>query len=166
MRKRIAIAQCFIGQPELVLLDEPLSGLDPREALSMRDLFQEHQGQRTIVISSHNLHDLERLCDYIVFVEKGRAVRQDALNTVTRQNEQLLYHLEGPAPSLDHLEAALPEAQFSFDTERGLLICRYDAHQHAASAVNGLLLPLLLQANTRIIEVRRGERLESTYLDL
>ena len=54
MRKRVMVAQAFIGEPEIVLLDEPLSGLDPVEASRMRDFIRARRGRQTMVISSHN----------------------------------------------------------------------------------------------------------------
>ena len=61
MAKRVALAQAFLGEPEVVLLDEPTAGLDPRVAFEMRQLVKAKKGRRSIVISSHNLHELEEI---------------------------------------------------------------------------------------------------------
>lgn len=74
MRKRLMVAQCFLGDPEVVLLDEPMNGLDPGEAERMRSLILGRRGERTVVISSHNLLDLERLCTHVAFVAAGKVV--------------------------------------------------------------------------------------------
>ena len=79
MRKRLMAAQCFLGDPELILLDEPMNGLDPEEAVRLRELILRRKGERTVVISSHNLADLERLCTHIAFVADGRVRRVAAL---------------------------------------------------------------------------------------
>lgn len=83
MRTRVRVAQCFIGNPELVLLDEPVNGLDPHEANRLRRFIRSNAGRRTIVISSHNLHDVEQLCTHVAFVEKGRITRMDTLEAIT-----------------------------------------------------------------------------------
>ncbi|MBR0067641.1 MAG: nicotinamide-nucleotide amidohydrolase family protein [Kiritimatiellae bacterium] len=83
MRTRVRVAQCFLGNPELVLLDEPLNGLDPLEADRLRRFLRARAGKQTIVISSHNLHDVEQLCTHVAFVENGRVVRMDTLNALT-----------------------------------------------------------------------------------
>ena len=83
MRTRVRVAQCFLGNPELVLLDEPLNGLDPLEADRLRRFIRVCAGKQTIVISSHNLHDVEQLCTHVAFVEDGRVVRMDTLNALT-----------------------------------------------------------------------------------
>jgi ABC-type multidrug transport system ATPase subunit len=165
MRKRVMIAQCFLGQPDLILLDEPLSGLDPREAASMRDFFAESRGQRTVVISSHNLHEIEQLCDYVIFVENGRTVRQDTLDAITGRSAQITYLLgEGNSPDADALEQALPDLRVEYDPATRSLTCWYPEDLHQPSTVNHVLIPLLLQSGCPLLEVRRGERLERKYL--
>jgi len=84
MRTRVRVAQCFLGSPELVLLDEPLNGLDPLEADRLRRFLRSRAGKQTIVISSHNLHDVEQLCTHVAFVERGRVSRMDTLGALTR----------------------------------------------------------------------------------
>ena len=84
MRMRVRVAQCFLGNPELVLLDEPLNGLDPLEADRLRRFLRSRAGTQTIVISSHNLHDVEQLCTHVAFVENGRVTRMDTLSELTR----------------------------------------------------------------------------------
>lgn len=83
MRKRVMTAQCFLGDPDLVLLDEPMNGLDPVEAERLRRLIFERQNRRTTVISSHNLLDLERLCTHVAFVDRGRVRRFGSLADLT-----------------------------------------------------------------------------------
>lgn len=89
MRKRLMAAQCFLGNPELILLDEPLNGLDPEEAQRLRNLITSHAGERTIVISSHNLADLERLSTHIAFVREGRVTKCRAIAELAAEGESL-----------------------------------------------------------------------------
>ena len=84
MRKRVMAGQCFLGRPEVVLLDEPMNGLDPEEAERLRALILAvRSDSRTIVISSHNLLDLERLCTHVAFVEAGRVTRVGTVAELT-----------------------------------------------------------------------------------
>lgn len=83
MRKRVMAGQCFLGNPEVILLDEPMNGLDPEEAARMRNLIRQDAGKRTVVISSHNLADLERLCTHIAFVEAGKVTRVATVEELT-----------------------------------------------------------------------------------
>ena len=103
MRTRVRVAQCFLGNPELVLLDEPLNGLDPLEADRLRRFLRSRAGKQTIVISSHNLHDVEQLCTHVAFVEKGKVVRMDTLAELTRGRslESVFLAQSGERPGTD-----------------------------------------------------------------
>lgn len=72
MRKRIAIAQALLGSPELVLLDEPTAGIDPPNAKLIRELIRDQSTRTSFVVSSHNLDELERLCELVIYLEKGQ----------------------------------------------------------------------------------------------
>lgn len=167
MRRRVMLAQCFLGAPELVLLDEPLNGLDPRETAAMREFLRGQRGRRTLLISSHNLHEIEAVCDYVIFIEQGRLVRADTLEAVTGRAEEIIYLLaEGAAPDVAALRAALTEAAIAieFDAFRRALSCRYRADRHDAAAVNAAVAPRLLAMGCPLLEIHRGERLETRYL--
>ncbi|RVU81766.1 ABC transporter ATP-binding protein [Leucothrix sargassi] len=72
MRKRVMLAQALMGSPELILLDEPTAGLDPPNVKVMRNLIAEAANNATFIISSHNLDELERVCESVVHLEKGK----------------------------------------------------------------------------------------------
>ncbi len=71
MTKRLHVAQAFLGQPELIFLDEPTSGLDPENAAQIRKIILELAGESTVVISSHNLAELEETCTDLVILDEG-----------------------------------------------------------------------------------------------
>ena len=99
MLRRLGIGQAFLGNPELVLLDEPTNGLDPRQARDIRDFIASQRGTRTIVVSSHNLHELETMCDHVALVDHGRLLRSGTLSEVTGRNEDIMIVLgSGPRP--------------------------------------------------------------------
>lgn len=79
MRARFGIAQAFIGAPGMVLLDEPTSGLDPLHLAQVRELLGRFRGRTTLIVSSHDLSELQSWCDYVVMMEKGRCVKQGPL---------------------------------------------------------------------------------------
>jgi ABC-2 type transport system ATP-binding protein len=162
MKRRVMVAQAFLGRPELILLDEPLNGLDPKEVVHIRNFLRARRGSQTIVISSHNLHEIELVCDRVAFIEQGRLVRTDTLEAITARANLLRYRLEGGPPPLDELRAAVPHATFEPDVEG--FVCRYgDAHRPAD--LNAAVLPVLLRHGCRLDAVSQGERLEDVYLD-
>ena len=89
MRKRVMTAQCFLGEPELVLLDEPMNGLDPEEAERMRNFILSGLGRRTTVISSHNLLDLGRIATHVAFVEDGKVSRVATMKELSDSGKTL-----------------------------------------------------------------------------
>jgi ABC-2 type transport system ATP-binding protein len=74
MTKRMALAQAFLGDPEVVFLDEPTSGLDPQNAANVRQLIRQMAGSRTVLISSHNLHEIQELCSHCAILDVGHLV--------------------------------------------------------------------------------------------
>ncbi|HEY4584045.1 MAG TPA: ABC transporter ATP-binding protein [Acidimicrobiia bacterium] len=81
MRQRLALAAALLGEPELLLLDEPLDGLDPAGQRGFRErLRQLADDGRTVVVSSHDLSDIEALADYIIVINHGRLVAQGTLD--------------------------------------------------------------------------------------
>jgi ABC-type multidrug transport system ATPase subunit len=164
MRKRVMIAQCFIGYPEVVLLDEPLSGLDPREVARMREFFRRRRGRQTLVISSHNLHDIELLCDRVAFIENGKTVRMASLDEVTGADSMTVYRLASRPPDFCGLQAAVPDTALDLSEDGCELTCRYDQRRYSAEQINRLLLLALLQQPCDILTVSQGTSLETEYL--
>jgi ABC-type multidrug transport system ATPase subunit len=91
MLKRMGIAQAFLGQPEVILLDEPTSGLDPQNARQIRDLVRDLQRSRqvTTVISSHNLAEIQELCDHVAILDRGTVKAAGPVHEITRQGRML-----------------------------------------------------------------------------
>lgn len=80
MRQRLALAAAMLGDPQLLILDEPLDGLDPGGQLAFRSRLKDLTAEgRTVVVSSHDLADVEALADYVVVVDQGRLVTQGPL---------------------------------------------------------------------------------------
>ena len=159
MRKRAMVAQCFVGSPELVLLDEPLNGLDPVEAGRLRRFIRSRRGQQTIVVSSHQLADIEQICTHVAFVDNGRTVRVDTLGAITEAEERVIYALTREPTDYSALEAAVPDATFEWSRARSTLVCRLDPSAGGVASVNRRLLPALL-AQTDVLSVTTGVSLE------
>lgn len=83
MRQRLALAAAMIGDPDLFLLDEPLDGLDPAGQHAFRARLRDLAGEgKTVVVSSHDLADIEALADYVVVINRGRLVTQGSLESL------------------------------------------------------------------------------------
>jgi ABC-2 type transport system ATP-binding protein len=80
MRQRLGVARCLLPDPELLILDEPMNGLDPAGILEFRGFLRELVDEgRTVLLSSHLLDEVEKTCDYAAIVDQGRVVAQGAI---------------------------------------------------------------------------------------
>lgn len=164
--KRVGVAQAFLGDPELILLDEPTAGLDPRNAHELRQAIVAERGKRTVVVSSHNLQELEAICDEVAFIERGVTIDGGSLAELTNQHREVTVILgRGPVP-LPVLAQKLPEVEVSFDEARRALRVRFAAQPDRDSdAAVSQLLRVLLDAGALISEVHKGKSLEQRYLE-
>jgi ABC-2 type transport system ATP-binding protein len=86
MKQRLSLARVLLHEPDLLLLDEPASGLDPRARIELRELLKELQRMgKTIIISSHILHELSQLCTRIGIIEQGRMMAEGPLDEIFRR---------------------------------------------------------------------------------
>ncbi len=81
MRQRLGVAACLLGDPQLLILDEPMNGLDPAGIAQMRDMILSLVAEgRTVVLSSHLLDEVERTCDAVAIVDRGSIIRQGPIS--------------------------------------------------------------------------------------
>jgi ABC-2 type transport system ATP-binding protein len=178
MAKRVALAQALLGDPEVVLLDEPTAGLDPRVAWEMRQLIKAKTGararRRTILISSHNLNELEEICDAAAILDRGRLVASGSMAELTAANEEVRIELapgtrRGTAPGqlpLAPIRDLPTVTSVDFDDERLELVISVKRQQADAETVIGQVLHILLQNQVRISGVAKGRGLEQRVMDL
>src|SRR4051794_7278689 len=83
MRQRLGIARCLPAAPQLLILDEPMNGLDPAGILEMRHLIRAFVGEgRTVFLSSHLLDEVEKTCDQVAIIDRGRVILQGAVDEI------------------------------------------------------------------------------------
>lgn len=166
MAKRVALAQAFIGEPELVLLDEPTSGLDPKTAFEIKQVIKDQRGRRTVVVSSHDLAQIEELCDGVAIIDKGVVLQQGRLSEITGQGELLRILLADAAPErlLAAVRALDCVAQVRFDPGTRQLEARLQKLPPEDSIP--AVLKATLEHGGRVVGLSRGQRLEERVLQL
>ena len=87
-RQRVGLAQAMIGFPDILILDEPTVGLDPKQIIEIRDLIRGLRERHTVILSSHILSEVSAVCDTVLILSKGRLVASDTPDNLSRRLEQ------------------------------------------------------------------------------
>jgi ABC-2 type transport system ATP-binding protein len=86
-RQRVGIAQALVSDPEVLILDEPTVGLDPKQVAEIRQLIQELRGHYTIILSTHILSEVQATCDRVIIIHQGQIVAQDKIENLAIQQQ-------------------------------------------------------------------------------
>jgi ABC-2 type transport system ATP-binding protein len=162
MRRRVAVATALLGTPELVLLDEPTAGLDPVQTRSLREALRALRGRTTLVVSSHNLLELEQICDWVVMLDQGRCLRQGSVAAVTGQSERVVWSLTGPWAGCGALAAALSPHTLWMEGDD---LCLRTSGPAAIDELIWRVWAELVQQRVPVREMRRGVSLEQRFVD-
>ncbi|HVU05176.1 MAG TPA: ABC transporter ATP-binding protein [Polyangiaceae bacterium] len=175
-QQRVGIAQAIIHEPKLVVLDEPISGLDPRQIVEMRQLVRDLRGKHTVLVSSHILTEISETCDRILVIRNGEIVAAGTEAELTKEfsgatqirvtvrvpgsvekeakeKAQAILAAVSGVDAVEGTEAEAPEL-VSFDVK-------------AATEVRPALVSSLVSAGLDVFEVsRKANELESVFLKL
>jgi ABC-2 type transport system ATP-binding protein len=172
MAKRVALAQALLGDPEVVLLDEPTAGLDPRVAYEVRQLIKARKGRCTLIVSSHNLQELEEICDAAAILDRGKLVASGTIAELTASTEEVHFLVTArrePPGSKVPLDAvrAIPMIKLAeYDDIRGELAVHFDRDKADAETIIDAVLRVLLEHRARISGISKGRGLEQRVMDL
>ncbi len=103
-RQRVGLAQAIIHNPDVLILDEPTAGLDPKQIIETRDLIRGLAGDHTIILSTHILPEVEQTCEQVIIINKGKLVATDSVHNLqnrARGAESVLLEVEGRNGGLD-----------------------------------------------------------------
>src|SRR4026207_2274997 len=85
-KQRVGLAAALIHDPEVLILDEPTSGLDPNQILEIRDVIRKQGKDKTVLFSSHILHEVEAMCERVIIINKGELVADDKLSNLRQRS--------------------------------------------------------------------------------
>ena len=166
MAKRIGIAQAFLGNPGLILLDEPTAGLDPVSASGVRKAIQElSTPAHTILISSHNLYEIEDLCDHLAVLDSGKLVFFGPIDEFVERNHVIYISTANDVEEVIKLLANHPGIKSISEADTKIKVVFESPNRPVEKTISEILL-FLIQHGVMISEVTRGERLQEKFLQV
>ncbi len=165
MAKRVSMAQALMGSPPVIFLDEPTAGLDPKIAASVRQLIRELKGKHTVVVSSHNLQELEELCDATAILDKGRLVSAASMSEMTADMAEFRVQIaKGEVPLLE-VKSVSGVRDAKLEANK-VLVVSFDGMAVQPEEIITRVVGLLAQRNVLFLGVWRGKSLEEKVLQL
>jgi ABC-type multidrug transport system ATPase subunit len=165
MHKRAGLAQALLGTPEVIFLDEPTSGLDPRTARHIKDLIGSLAGKATVVVSSHNLSEVQEICTHGAILDRGRLLVSGTIASLTRQGAEFSIRCGTlPAAVMKLLTEAFGAENVA--TPAPLTVRITYSAEKAQDVVTSRALSTLLGAGATVLEVNPGTSLETAFMNL
>jgi ABC-2 type transport system ATP-binding protein len=174
-RQRVGLAQAIIHNPDVLILDEPTAGLDPKQINETRDLIKSLAGDHTIILSTHILPEVEQTCEQVVIINKGRLVATDSVNNLqnrARGAGSVLVEVAGRSGDL-HAEAVQARLQQVPGVSRVLLKrtnenrAIFEVEGEHDRAIRGDLARAIVESGWDLNELRTSAiSLEEVFLQL
>jgi ABC-2 type transport system ATP-binding protein len=150
-RQRVGLAQAIIHDPEVLILDEPTTGLDPNQLVEIRELIRQIGKQKTVLLSTHIMQEVEAICDRVIILSKGQIVADDKAKTLQQELEHQTVYVEFDSAVTKAQLSKIPNVSKVEALEKGWLIesiapedLRKSVAQHAQTQ-NWLILTLNIE---------------------
>ena len=170
-KQRVGLAQALIGNPKVLILDEPTVGLDPKQIIEIRTLIKKLGKNRTVILSSHILSEVQAVCDKIVVINEGKVVADDTEDNLSRKliNEHLLTaRIEGSPETVEGLIKSIKGViEVETGTEREKGVWEYKIEAKEGVDIRRELFKRMAERNMPILDLRASElSLEDIFLKL
>ncbi len=174
-RQRVGLAQAILHNPEVLILDEPTAGLDPKQINETRDLIKSLAGDHTIILSTHILPEVEQTCQQVIIINKGKLVATDSVNNLqsrARGAELVLVEVAGRKGALDsafvkeRLERVAGVSRVTFKEKRQNGVA-FEVENRKGSFARGDLARAVVESGWDLNELRPSAvSLEEIFLQL
>ena len=167
-RRRVAIAQTLLGENEIICLDEPTAGVDPRAAAELREMVVNMRGKRTIIFSSHNLLEVESICTHVAILNHGKLVTSGPIDQLRREEKVISVRLrirpEAPDTLLAEIRMLEEIASAEWIDEEPIIRFSVSEDKGSDEVVNSVV-SLIIKHNGVLEGIKRGQSLEKRFLD-
>jgi ABC-2 type transport system ATP-binding protein len=167
-RQRVGLAQAIVGDPEVLILDEPTIGLDPKQITEIRSLIKSLAGQHTVILSTHILPEVSMVCDAVIIINKGAIVAQGPIDTLVEQffpTSRLEVEIVGPSPVVRERIRAIPGVLSVEDQPPANGVGRYTVEAARDRDVRAEIFQLAAQQRWDLLELKRvGLTLEEVFI--
>ena len=158
-QQRVGLAQALVHDPDVLVLDEPTSGLDPAQRKEIRDLIRAlADGERTVILSTHVLPEVEDICERVIIIEQGRIVAEDTIDALASLQRRIRLQVGRPDPALEQAIREIPGVKQVEALTGGRYVIDADGDLRAAVA--------RIAAPADLLELQGREKLEDAYLRL
>jgi len=167
-RQRVGLAQAIVNDPDVLILDEPTIGLDPRQITEIRSLIKSFAGRHTVILSTHILPEVSMVCDGVVIINKGAIVARGAIDTLVEQffpTARLEVEVVGPPPAVREMLRAVPGVVSVHDEAVTGGAGRYVVESSRERDVRGEISRVASQQQWSLLELKRiGTTLEEVFI--
>lgn len=170
-KQRVGLAQALVGNPKVLILDEPMVGLDPKQIIEMRDLIKGLAGEHTVILSSHILSEISAICDHILIISKGKLAASgspEELQRMMQGGATLSVTVIGEQEQAEIVLGQMEEIErFTFETgsEEGSIVIHIETK--GDMDIRKRLSVALAGAGMPILSMNRSEKsLEDIFLEL
>ena len=170
-RQRVGLAQAILGYPEVIILDEPTVGLDPKQIIEIRDLITSLKQKHTVILSSHILSEVRAVCDYVLIISHGKLVASDTPDNLERLaagSNSLLMKVKGEKDTirkdLETIEG-VTGVEMSYDSDEELWKTKVSIQENVD--IREKVFYAMAKANCPIYEMQvKRVSLEDVFLEL
>jgi ABC-2 type transport system ATP-binding protein len=167
-RQRVGLAQAIVSDPDVLILDEPTIGLDPKQITEIRSLIKSLAGQHTVILSTHILPEVSMVCDAVIIINKGAIVAQGPIDTLVEQffpTSRLEVEIVGPSPVVRERIRAIPGVLSVEDQPPANGVGRYTVEAARDRDVRAEIFQLAAQQRWDLLELKRvGLTLEEVFI--
>jgi ABC-2 type transport system ATP-binding protein len=165
-QQRVGLAQAMLGNPGVLIMDEPTVGLDPVQILEIRSLIRELGKKSAVIFSSHVLQEVQAVCDRVIIINNGVLIANDTLENLSRDN-RLFLSVEGSGEELLPAIRALPGLKSAriLDQQEEEGACAFELESLAGQDLRSGLFALLAAKDRPILSLRRSS-LEDAFIRL